>query len=217
MYGPKILEWLNQGHSVQYICEDLMNFCQPSCNAPPRGCECGDADNFCKQDCPLPATASCSNNCTPSSDPVDFSICDWYTSQEQLQWLPTAYAKSAHCACLLETVPGRASNTAKCVRKHLIDAHISLNSTLISVMKSWKAEYCTDIMCDPQYLLNIETYFIPIAYVVHVNAYKSCCCPKTPAPYKYWMALMLNYKGIVPCTAIASMIEANGPCGCENW
>ncbi len=210
------MQWLDQGHSVDHIC-DMMNMCRPSCNVPPRGCECGDRNNFCEQECPLPSTTSCVRNCSAAGEPVDLSICDWYIAPEQLTWLPTAYAHSAHCACKLETVSGRLSNTAMCVRKFLIAVHQNMSPDLKATMKSWKSQYCNDFMCDPQYLIQIETQFVPIAYKVHVQAYNNCCCPNNPAPYPYWMALMFNYKGITPCAAIAGMIEAKGPCGCDYW
>jgi hypothetical protein len=158
---------------------------------------------------------TCAASCAIPQSHWDFTNCDWYDSQ--LEWLPTAYVKSAKCACHLKGVHGRNSQSSYCVRTHLLASHKAIPDATKDHMRQLKKKHCNKLACSVEYLLYIEKFFIPLAYEVHVNAYKDCCCTKKPAPLIYWKLLMANYKGFVPCAAIVASVQVKGPCGCERW
>jgi hypothetical protein len=160
-------------------------------------------------------TTACAAKCPIPDTSWDFSNCNWYDTQ--LEWLPTAYAKSAKCACELSGVSGRTSPSSYCVRNNLLKAHQIIPSYLKEKMRVMKKQHCNLVTCSLEYLEYIEHTFISIAYDIHVKAYSSCCCPRQPASLIYWKMLMGNYKGFVPCSAIVAGIQATGSCGCEGW
>jgi hypothetical protein len=161
------------------------------------------------------AADTCKAQCTIPKYDANFEHCDWY--ETQLDWLPTAYVKSAKCACLLKGLEARASPTASCVRNNLIASHKTVPDSLKQEMRDMKKKHCGSLMCSVTYLAWVEKHFIPLAYDVHVDAYKNCCCARKPAPLIYWRMLMLNYKGITPCSWIVKAIQLKGKCGCQNW
>eukprot|EP01124_Arcella_intermedia_P009935 TRINITY_DN16501_c0_g1_i1.p1 TRINITY_DN16501_c0_g1~~TRINITY_DN16501_c0_g1_i1.p1 ORF type:complete len:185 (-),score=16.62 TRINITY_DN16501_c0_g1_i1:59-613(-) len=163
-------------------------------------------------------SSPCVSNCTFAWN-ANSSACHFY--QDNLDWLPTAYADSALCACTGSPGlydDGWHSPSNACVRGYLLHAHTNLvNQTMKDTMRALKAKYCTPLACDPDYLAWIEDNWIPIVYKVHVDSFRTCCCPEGPAPYVAWMALMFNYHGFLGCDSIVLAIELAGACGCQGW
>eukprot|EP01127_Copromyxa_protea_P019510 TRINITY_DN6356_c0_g1_i1.p1 TRINITY_DN6356_c0_g1~~TRINITY_DN6356_c0_g1_i1.p1 ORF type:complete len:177 (-),score=26.40 TRINITY_DN6356_c0_g1_i1:17-547(-) len=159
----------------------------------------------------------CAQNCTIVGNATK-DQCVYY--EQNMDWLPTAYVKSATCACTGAKGlwdDGWNSPTSHCVRNFLLAGHRAINDTFKAEMRAKKEKYCVPAICNPEYLFWIEKNWVPIAYKVHVDAYRHCCCPKGPAPFWSWQALMLNYEGIVGCPLIVTAIEGFGKCGCQGW
>jgi hypothetical protein len=42
---------------------------------------------------------------------------------------------------------------------------------------------------------------VKVFYDLHVAAYKTCCCPGTPAPYYTWLGIFYGAGEVLPCTS----------------
>ena len=179
---------------------------------------------------PLVFTQSCAPDCNIQPG-YDISHCDWYLDPSGgLSFLPTGYAKSAHCACRMSEVYPEAKNssTLKCVRKFLkgsyifiltlSDAHTSLPKSLIEEMAANKSKGCDEFSCSIAYHNYIQHVWFPIAYEMHVDSFEGCCCPHGVAPKWAWRLIMFDWK-IIPnyCSFVAHSIEQFGKCGCQGW
>lgn len=212
-FGVTIETWLRNGLDKYKICTNL-KFCPHACLGVPRGCKCGDND--CREVCPLDSIRPCRTGCTPQGR-VPIEKCDWYKTPEVLTYLPTAYASSASCACRLETFPGKNSDSAMCVRSTLIKLHDELNPELKKKMIDMKKKHCNDLICSPEYAQWIQDNFVQVAYDLHIQAFRSCCCNSPPAEKFFWRLVMFNWRGVVPCSLISDMIKWRGSCGCQGW
>lgn len=144
----------------------------------------------------LNALADCA--CQPPT-PIEDTNCDWYENSQEASWLPSNYARAAACACTLEGLDGANSDTARCVRHVVQESH--KNEVYFSLEQK---QSLSD--------------FAQIAHQLHVDAYRQCCCPGSPA--ERWAWDLVSLFGL-PATSLCSLeilaIQEYGPCGCEGW
>lgn len=153
----------------------------------------------------------CSCNGTPKPG-YDKSVCTWYTrtngGNDPNIWaggdfLGVNYRVPANCACSGGDDLLWNTAAASCVRTYLLNAHVQLNNTYKVYLhnSSW-----------PLNILDAAFF-----YEMHVNAYKSCFCPGTPAPLPMWYALFFG-GAVLPCNGKVSVtmsILEFGRCGCK--
>jgi len=160
--------------------------------------------------------STCAKNCTIPTG-YGKSACDWYAQDYPTSWLPAAYAASAQCACLGNESAAWDSATAQCVRAQVRIGTGAIDPVVQGTLASLKVTDCGLIYCSDRYYQYVYANFIPQIYQIHVNAYKTCCCPGTPAPLVAWNYIISSYQGFVPCDYVVAGIEAAGQCGCQGW
>jgi hypothetical protein len=141
-----------------------------------------------------------SETCTPATGipPTD---CSAYLANSW--WLPFAYVNNATCAC--QTTPD--SPTANCVREFLQDR---LGATPAGVKALAASQKVFEVVDPPAYQAFVQTTLTPRIYQDHVDAYRNCCCPSTPAPYPAWMGV--TSVPIQPCSLVGLTIRYFGSC-----
>ncbi len=140
----------------------------------------------CQESCLIPPMYNASND-----------VCSYYKFNQD--WLPTAYAESAYCACHGVTgfyEDGWRSRSIGCVRAFLREGHESVPQEMKKEMIDLKQKYCNSVACDPRYLVWMEEHWVPVAYKLHVDSFRSCCCPTGPggSPIIHWgCCLVLHF------------------------
>jgi len=164
------------------------------------------------------------SGCSPSAG-WDPSVCSWYDTgnidnppPDPSGWqggdfLPSGYRSAAQCACSGGGNPLWNLAAASCVRKYLLQAHMSLNDTMKKNIRE------ATLSWNP-----VSTYtFVDFIYEMHEDAYASCCCSGKVAPQVTWYGVFFLGK-ILPCylntpgvgADIVSFILEFGRCGC-GW
>jgi hypothetical protein len=135
--------------------------------------------------------------CTPGKG-VKPDHCDIYN--DNLYWLPYAYAHNATCAC--EETPDTPS--ANAVRKFLQQRLAATPADVKSKAKTAKALLSAGV-----YEAWVVSNLTPRIYQDHVDAYAAGCCTSGPAPYEAWVAVTTIP---TPCFAVGLSILQYGSC-----
>ena len=183
---------------------------------------------------------ACQSGCTPKGG-IGVEACSWYLSDEATTWLPPAYATAAHCACQLaaSSVEAANSTTARCVRNFLLENHKgtkyvsqAMKDKAASLLKNVFNNPCKYYpvspfapplqVCTSQYNYQVNELLTDTIYHMHEDAYKSCCCPGSPAAEWSWVMIMTsNFEptslGLSSCWMVGKAVEMFGPCGCQEW
>jgi hypothetical protein len=140
------------------------------------------------------------SGCTPAVGilPTDRSAYDANKS-----WLPFAYVNNATCAC--NQTPN--STTANCVRRFLQDRLAATPKNI----KDFGEKNKVSRDCQSAYLRGlVQGTLTPNIFQDHKDAYKSCCCPSTPAAFPAWVGV--TTVPIVPCKTVGAFIDIFGSC-----
>lgn len=168
----------------------------------------------------------CVQSCTPQGN-ISLAQCSWYRGQS---WLPWSYAAAASCACTLQGLPGQMSPTANCVRSYLLAAHQGDSYFSEAEKANYAGMFSQECNKFPNpgscvmgnYYNAVINQMVPKVYQMHVNAYKTCCCPGSPASKPHWYMIFFGFlESFVwtnaGCSLEVQQIEKRGPCGCDGW
>lgn len=153
------------------------------------------------------------NTCKPKYSPgfLDTNQCHLVYEVENSYWLPDSYVDNAVCACSgLPTT----SYEGNCIRQFL--ATRMRDSTRYTPafrqeMAAAKNNYnAHKILQFFDYKAFVMSKFVPLVYEDHVDAYKQCCCPGTPAFFASWD--MVATIKVPTCGLVVKAIEMFGSC-----
>ncbi len=135
------------------------------------------------------------------------SQCSAYAAHKD--WLPPAFVQNATCAC--EKTPDEPS--ANAVRLTLQNELASTDPAFVQLCReklAWLNEHPIERAIE--YELWVAQHFAPVAYLWHVRAYQSGCCPCGPAPFIDWVAVCTI--PIPLCKLVEEAIDWFGSCHC---
>jgi len=179
---------------------------------------CSSVENYSD---PQMCTCKCAQGCGG----VPASACAWYStasatlSADSSQWtgadfLPTQYTSAATCACSGGGSSLWNAPIVSCVRQHILTGHQQMSDAMKRAARTAKQTFFNGISTGP---------IIDYLYQVHVDAYQTCGCPGTPAPFPTWELLYNAPQAITPivCTetpgvGVLWLILQYGRCGC-GW
>lgn len=141
--------------------------------------------------------------------------CDSYLSDTELEWLPSGYARAAKCACQLSGLKGADSDSARCVREFVHNAHQS--SSYFSESDKFALANAHGNALQ-QYRAIRSTRFSYKAHQLHQDAYEACCCTHQPANQWTWdIVSIIGLPTEKLCDFEIHEIEEHGSCGCDGW
>jgi len=179
--------------------------------------KCSSVENYSD---PKMCTCKCVNGCGG----VPASACAWYStasstlSSDSSTWtgadfLPTQYTNAATCACSGGGLSLWNAPIVPCVRQLILLGHQRMPDAMKHAARAAKLSVLGGFS---------STDVIEYLYQVHVDAYQTCGCPGTPAPFPTW-ELLYDAPQVTPidCSAtpgvgVLWLILQFGRCGC-GW
>jgi hypothetical protein len=162
---------------------------------------------------------ACRSTCTiDATDAVNASICHWYLDPKLDTWLPRPYANAASCACNgnVDNKHAWESASAQCVRAKLLRFHQHFDATMQQSLANY-ISHAPSCSTTQQHLnAYLQNVFAPYVHRVHIDAYRTCCCPGAPAAIWAWKALSVCWQPWM-CPLIPLLIKYFGACACQGW